>query len=252
VVTRRLGLRRTPGRPRRLGIVGHWEGVSDVQSHGEMHVEHDGYFGLADVGGGVTNISLVVPASRARELSRGTSAFYEHWLRARAQLAPRLQGARRTGRVMTTGPFAIASRRAYAPGAALVGDAADYFDPFTGEGIFSALRGGELLAPRLLEGLGANVSEGLDDALQSYGRERHREMLPKRLVERAIALFVSTPRLMNHAAAAFARRPDMAALLVGVCGDFVPPRHVLDPRYILRLLALPMLPGARGRTPATL
>jgi hypothetical protein len=42
---------------------------------------------------------------------------------------------------------------------------------------------------------------------------------------------------MNRAAATLARRKDMADLLVGVAGDFVPPRAVLTPSFILTLLA---------------
>jgi flavin-dependent dehydrogenase len=51
---------------------------------------------------------------------------------------------------MASGPFAAWSGRVAADGAALVGDAADFFDPFTGEGIYSALRGAELLAAVVL------------------------------------------------------------------------------------------------------
>jgi menaquinone-9 beta-reductase len=44
---------------------------------------------------------------------------------------------------------------------------------------------------------------------------------------------------MNRAATILSRRRDMADLLVGVVGDFVPAREVLRPRYLLNLLYSP-------------
>jgi flavin-dependent dehydrogenase len=115
-----------------------------------------------------------------------------------------------------------------------VGDAADFFDPFTGEGIYAALRGGELLVPHLLDAL-ADPARG-DAALAAYERERRRAFRAKWLVERLVGAAVGLPPLLDHAARALARRKDMADLLVGVTGDFVPPREVLRPGYLLRLL----------------
>ena len=51
-----------------------------------------------------------------------------------------------------------------------------------------------------------------------------------------IGFAVAWPPLINHAARVLSRRKDMADLLVGVAGDFVPPGEVLRPRYLLRLL----------------
>jgi hypothetical protein len=42
--------------------------------------------------------------------------------------------------------------------------------------------------------------------------------------------------ILNHVARTLARRRDMADLLVGVAGDFVPPREVLRPGFLLGLL----------------
>src|SRR5262249_39624438 len=154
-VARRLGLAKTTRWPRRLALVTHYAGVRDVGEHGEMHVERDGYIGIADVGRGATTVALVVPASRGRDISRDREAFLDAWLAARPNLAARFVGAERFSPVVVTGPFGAYSRRAWAPGAALVGDAADFFDPFTGEGIYAALRGGELLSDALVEGLAA-------------------------------------------------------------------------------------------------
>ena len=233
IVARRLGLARTTRWPRRLALVAHYTGVRDVGEQGEMHVERDGYVGIADVGHGATTVALVVPAARAREMSRDRSAFLEAWLRARPHLASRFAGAERVSPVVVTGPFGSYSRRAWAPGAALVGDAADFFDPFTGEGIYAALRGGELLADALVEALGAR--DGGEEALREYDRARRKEFGGKWIVERVIGAVVGWPPLINRAAKRLSARKDLADLLIGVTGNFVPASEVVRWSYVWKV-----------------
>jgi flavin-dependent dehydrogenase len=238
LVARRLGLSRQSRWPRRIALVTHYRGIAGVGELGEMHVEHGGYFGLADVGGGISNVAVVVPASRGRELADGAEEFVDRWIQSHPQLAPRFARAVRTSPVRATGPFASKAVRAWAPGAALVGDAADFFDPFTGEGIYSALRGGELLAPYLVEAMRLGTTRE-HEALAAYDRCRRYEFGGKWIVERLIGTAVAFPALLERAARVLAKRPDMADLLVGVTGDFVPAREVLSPSYLGRLLLLP-------------
>ena len=62
------------------------------------------------------------------------------------QLRGRLDRAVAVSPTWATGPFAVQACRVIGAGRMLVGDAADFFDPFTGEGIYTALRGAELAA----------------------------------------------------------------------------------------------------------
>jgi flavin-dependent dehydrogenase len=205
---------------------------------GEMHVEHDGYFGIVEVGGGIMNVAIVVPIARAKEIGEGKTAFFDRWIAKRPHLAIRFVGAERITPVRTTGPFASASRRAWAPGAALVGDAADFFDPFTGEGIYAALRGGELLAPYLAEAIGRNPKDE-SRILSGYDAARKREFGGKWKIERIVGMAIAYPYFMNNAAKRLSRRKDMADLLVGVAGDFIPPSVVLNPRFLFNLFISP-------------
>lgn len=236
VVGRRLGLTRVARWPRRVALVAHYRNVRDVSDVGEMHVERDGYVGIANVGHGVTNVALVVPIAKYREALRDRTALFERWIAARPQLAERFRDAERMDDVRATGPFASSARPAWAPGAALVGDAADFFDPFTGEGVYSALRGGELLAPFAAESVRATETRHADTALAAYERARRATFGGKWQVERIIGATVAVPALINHAARALSRRQEMADLLVGVAGDFVPPDQVLRASYVARLL----------------
>lgn len=243
VVGRRLGLSRRSRLVRRYALVTHYTGVLRVGDCGEMHVERDGYLGIADVGRGETNVALVVPAHRLEGLGGDPARFLEEWIARRPHLAGRFAEARRVSPVRVTGPFAQHARRAVAPGAALVGDAADFFDPFTGEGIYAALRGGELLAPHAADAAaryaagGARALRDGDAALAGYERARRLAFAGKWRVERLIGLAVGVPFLMNRAARVLSTRRDLADLLVGVAGDFVPPREVLRPGYLLSLLS---------------
>jgi flavin-dependent dehydrogenase len=241
IVARRLDLAATRLAQRRVAFVTHFAGI-DMGDSGEMHVEHDGYLGLADVGGGMTNVAVVVPRSRAREAAGDPAAFVDGWIARRRHVAPRFASAVRATPVLATGPFASAARRAWAPGAALVGDAADFFDPFTGEGIYAALRGAELLAPCVVDALATTTPADQNASLRAYDRARIAEFRGKWAVEQIIGAAVTFPAVMNVAARSLALRPHMAHTIVGVTGDFVPAREVLRPSFLLRLL----LPWGRG------
>jgi len=247
VVGRRLGLIRSSRWPRRIALVTHYRNVRGLHRFGEMHVDRDGYLGLADVGNGLTNVAVVVPVSRAAEIATDRTEFFESWIAERPRIAELFTTAERVDPVRATGPFASAARRAWTPGAALVGDAADFFDPFTGEGIYTALRGGELLAGHVVQSM-AHRRNGApsagDAAIRAYDAARRAEFSGKWRVERLVGAAIAFPALINRAANVLSRRRDMADLLVGVVGDFVPAREVLSPRYLLRLL-LPA-PGARA------
>jgi menaquinone-9 beta-reductase len=232
VISRRLGLAHTRRWPRRVAFVTHYRGVADMGTVGEMHVERDGYVGLADVGGGETNVAVVVPAHATHGIGADRAGFLESWIARRPQLVPRFRGASRVSPVRAIGPFAQHARRAWSPGAALVGDAADFFDPFTGEGIYAALRGAELLTPSLYDAARAPNARTADAALAAYDRCRRHEFRGKWIVERAVGTAVAMPAIIEHVVRVLARRPDMADLLIGVTGDFVPPREVLRLRYL--------------------
>ncbi|MGZ8414682.1 MAG: NAD(P)/FAD-dependent oxidoreductase [Gemmatirosa sp.] len=238
--------------PRRLAFQSHFRGIAGVGALGEMHVERDGFVGIADVGDGVANVAMVAPARVARRglAEHGTpAAFMDAWLRRAPQLAPRFASAQRVSTVRATGPFASHARTAHAPGVALVGDAADFFDPFTGEGIYSALRGGELLASFAAEAACADASRAAR-ALAQYDVERRREFRGKWTVERLIGLAVAHPPLIDRAARTLSRRRDLADLLVGVAGDFVPPAAVLNARYLWQLFGVRGSRVARAADPS--
>ena len=237
VVARRLGVARVARWPRRVALVAHYRGVRGMGDCGEIHMTGAGeYAGLADVGGGVTNVAVVVPVTRAGELRGDASAFFERWFAAHPALAPRLDGAERITPVRAVGPLAVRASRVVMPGVALVGDAADFCDPVTGEGIYSALRGGELLAEHAAAMLAMRPGRAADTTLGRYTAARRGEFGGKWIVERLAAAAIASPALTNRVARVLARRKDMADLVVGVAGDFVPPRALLRPGFLLPLL----------------
>jgi len=241
VVGRRLDLVRTSRIfPRRIALVAHYRGVEGITDFGEMHVDYDGYFGIVDTGGGIMNVAVVVPMSRMKMMNDGRTEIFETWIAAHPHLAERFTHAERITPVAATGPFASISRRPWTPGAALVGDAADFFDPFTGEGIYAALRGGEILAPFLEEALKGPQSDE-SKVLQGYEFARKREFGGKWKLERIVGMAIAYPYFLNNAARALARRKDMADLVVGVAGDFIPTNQVLNPRFLFKLFIAPAL-----------
>ncbi len=224
VVARRLGRVCTIG-PRRIAFTAHVADVAGVHDLGEMHVGRPGYVGLGPIGGGVTTVALVVPQPEAW---RGAKFFDE--LNRFPGVAGRFDARRTVRPLMATGPFARWSRRAVTDGALLVGDAADFFDPFTGQGIYSALRGAELAAAAILDCLTTGAS------LRQYARARRREFAGKWFLERLIGIAVGWPALIERVVGRMSRRPELANLLVRATGNCVPARAALAPAVLAGLV----------------
>ncbi|MEO7998818.1 MAG: FAD-dependent oxidoreductase, partial [Gemmatimonadaceae bacterium] len=200
VVARRLQLAHTSHVPRRYAIVAHFTNVQGMTSMGEMFTSRGSYLGLCDVGEGLTNVGYVVPQKKGAALPAPPEVMLDEFINAHPELRDRFASAELFGRVFVTGPFASHAKRAWAPGAALVGDAADFFDPFTGEGMFAALRGGELLAPYLRESLYAASPAASWRALAEYDRARTAAFAGKWRVEKVIGLGVAYPWLFEQVA----------------------------------------------------
>jgi flavin-dependent dehydrogenase len=234
VVARRTG-RVTHVGPQRVALTAHVLGVDGVNDWGELHVGDEGYVGLGPLGNGATTIALVLPLAAVRRLAPNARDHFFPALERFPALAGRVPADGVTRNVLVTGPFARWARRPVTDGALLVGDAADFFDPFTGQGIFAALKGAELAAGALATALerGGPVRAR---ALASYVAGRRAAFRDKWLIERAIGLGVGWPALARRVIGRLARRPALADLVVGAAGNYAPARAILGPRPLLGML----------------
>lgn len=234
VVARRIG-RRTRGGLQRHAFVAHVGGVQDMGSSAELHVSAGGYVGLNQVSADETNVALVVPSERAAPAGSGIEEFFWRSLEEFPGIKERIQGGRLVGRILATGPFAVWSRRVITDGALLVGDAADFFDPFTGDGIYSALRGAELVGDTAITALDSPGTVSVEH-LAGYQRARRRVFAGKWIMERITGYGMRFPRLFERTVARLGQREGMADAVIGVAGGFVPARTVLNPVFLARIL----------------
>lgn len=237
-IAKRLGLQRE-SRMRKIALVAHVRGIADLGDYGEMHVAGRRYVGLAPLepstAGDLCNVAMVVDEDRdARNLAGHPQAFLLAALATFPKLAGRLEKLTVERPTLTTSHLCVQATRLVADGVMLAGDAAGYYDPFTGEGIFRALHGAHMVAEV------ADAALHADDTsarfLARYERRYHAAFRGKRLIEMIIQSAVQQPWLMNHIGAILRRRKAMADTVVAVTGDFLSPWAVLNPGFLLRLV----------------
>jgi len=237
VIVERLGLRRPHPWLHRLALVADVEGAGGDPERGEIVLAPPTYSILNPVGAGVGNLSLVIPIEEARRHKGDLAGYFDGVTRALPGFRERLRDARRTGPVRALGPLGYRVDPPREDGVLLAGDAAGFLDPFTGEGIYAALRSAEVAAE-----VGARAVKAGDvtaASLRPSHARRATEFAAKTrltvILQRVIArraLSVAVTRLL-------AGRPAHLARLMGVLGDFVPPRALLEPRFLAALLPRP-------------
>jgi flavin-dependent dehydrogenase len=237
-VARRLGLHQ-PGQMRKIALVAYLRGIRGLGEYGEMHVAGRRYVGLAPMeapgADPLCNVALVVDEARdGHALAGHAETFLLDALRSFPGVHNRLADITVERRTLAVSRINVHARCLVEDGLLLVGDAAGYYDPFTGEGIYRALLGARLAAQ---VGIPAVMAGDVAAArLRVYATLQRQAFRGKRLIEQIVQSAVQTPPLMNHIARILQRRQAMADTIIAVTGDFVPAAAILRPGFLARLL----------------
>jgi flavin-dependent dehydrogenase len=221
VVAERLGCRR-PHSLRRMALVTYVAGLESCRDLGEIFVDPPDYAILNPIAPDRVNLALVVPLAHGARWSDRLDDFMAARVRQLPHLARRLAGATRVAPIRALGPLAHRVEQPKAGGVLLVGDAGGFYDPFTGEGVFAALRSAELAVTTIVRALASGDVSAR--ALAGYERARREVFSGKERVTQALQFLIRHRRLANFAVRALARRPAALDALLGVFGDYVPPR----------------------------
>jgi flavin-dependent dehydrogenase len=240
IVADAAGMTRAPRLADRVGLTWHVADATgdagDAPKAARMVVLQDGaYCGLAPVPGGRINVGIVLAgrAWRDRLARDGAAATGEHALRSVPPLAGDPEGWREgriTDGIAGASPLGSRVARRSGPDWLLVGDAAGFLDPFTGEGLHRALVSARLAATVIDRHLGGSGE------LAAYDRAMRAGFGTKDRVSLLVQVFLGHPLLFEHAARRLAAKPPLRATMGLVMGDLVPASRALDPRFLAGLL----------------
>ena len=223
-VARLLGVERPVRFPRRLGLVAHYHGDAALTDHGEMHVGRGWYVGLAPTPGGELNVGMALPMTDGAPSAAHRFASAIDGLPA---VARRLAHGERLSPIRGASPIGHRVSDVAGPGWLLIGDAAGFVDPFTGEGIHRALRSARAAATALRAG---------GDVAAAYRRERRQAFAAKSTLSWLVQAFLAVPPLLEHAVGRLEARPLAALRLGSSLGDCRPATAALAPSALIELL----------------
>lgn len=235
-VARALGLQRRSSR-RRYDLLAHWgshgRGGGGASPLCELRITGDRYVAAAPVEGGRVNVNGVVPLAALRAASDPESLYDE--LLADDPVLAAWTAERDREPVASSDVTALTTRAAVVDGALLVGDAALFLDPFTGQGLYLALWSGVRAAETIADAL----ARGRNDraALAAYRDARETELEAKRKVSDALQRVLFRPRLARRLARALRSDGELAAVLAATTGDLTPAERAWSLPYGARLAA---------------
>lgn len=238
VVARRLKLFTWHPSHRKMALLQRFQAPEDRGDLGEVYLGRAGYCILNPEGAGVFNVGLVVD-QRDLPLHRAWDGVFRELRADFPQVRGMVERARPLNALRVIGPLACRAKRVAGDGFLLVGDAAGYYDPMTGEGVYQALRGAELAAGTVVEALANGGPAG--EALGRYAVCYRREFAPKDRVCQLLQQIVRRPGLCGLLVRRLNDRPTHAEELMGIVGDLLAARRLLRPGFWLRLLLRPAI-----------
>ena len=199
----RLGWTIGPRPPHRYGIVAHWQVDGPVDPWVRITFDDGLEVYEGPVAGNQRMVGLLCYQRRMSEFGGRLALRYREIVQS---LRPELRHAEQVGSVFAVGPFWYRASTVAERGVFLVGDAAGFTDPITGEGIAAGLRQASAL------------SAALDSAApERVYREAHRRLTkdPRRVASLLLRLS-RTPELVARGIHSHERVPQTLSTILGI------------------------------------
>ncbi|GMR13918.1 MAG: hypothetical protein BMS9Abin29_2144 [Gemmatimonadota bacterium] len=250
VVARAINRLSPAPRRRKVSITCRLSGTGPPRQRGILRVGDFGTVGLAAVHSDLPlwNGTLVVDSDRwGRSLGGRPLEFFQEAFTT-AGLGWESEPTVLDG-PWCSGPFDVPRPRAVSDGVLLVGDAAGYYDPLTGQGIYRALLSAELAAPVIDRALRQTVDRRVSGGprlplsratLAPYEARLHRAFRRGRGIQRIIEGVVSRRRVRGLVFGGLQLFPALGDALIGLTGDVPTPYSLLN--RTLRTRGGPMEP----------
>ncbi|MEW6741539.1 MAG: NAD(P)/FAD-dependent oxidoreductase [Planctomycetota bacterium] len=245
VVARRLGVA-PPQRVRGRAVVhGQCRGVSVPPERVEMFLlPGRRYIGVNYLPNGIVNLSLVADLEEVCDAgSQRAEQLLVEALRSAPAMCQRFGSASFVGRPRVLAPLRVRRLAAHGERVLLVGDAAGFLDPLTGEGVHMALVTAVLAAETAEEALRTGRF-GVGE-LSAYTRQRRRRLRAKLALDAFFQWLLGHPRLQDWLGKRFGSSREARDVLVSVVGNTLAPIALLRPRLLGHLLT----PRALGLGP---
>lgn len=190
---------------------------------GEMHLFPSGaYIGINPIDDSEINFSLVLDADELKKLGGPLKAM-NHYIGQSNELLERFGLLDSTAKIGAAYPIqhrtkSLVPRRHIT----LVGDAAGFVDPLTGEGMYYALLSASLLADCLLADLQSNLNF-TQGALDRYSKAYKGRLREKVLLNRGFQWLIQRPRLIEMVANFLLVKKLRADIFIGIIGNIYSP-----------------------------
>ncbi len=234
LVAKKLGLTMATSGTRRFAVGGHYSGFGDLGGYVEMYVGTGAYFAINPLDAARANVMVVVPdralaqwSSDVDEGVRGKAADLGRGHRSFAHTA-------RIGARVSVGPLAHRVRAPIAPGAILVGDAAGFLNPFTGQGVFLALSGAARASAAIVRSFECRDQE--EAAFAAYADWRTSDFRARKRLSQLVNLMIDVPPLAKRAVSRLRQLPDLGTTLIDSLAGARAPQSAFHPLVLGRLL----------------
>lgn len=187
IVARKCGLVADRAHTGRFALGGHYGGFRKLDGYIDMFVDGDTYVAINPLTDTTANVMLVVGHEELAHNAQRVDAFAEE--RARALAGDLLARASAESKRIAIGPLSYRARRLRSRHVLLIGDAAAFVDPFTGQGVYLAMRCAQIAAECITSG-----------DLRAYEARARREIAARERAAKRVGAFVHTPVLARAAA----------------------------------------------------